>query len=64
VELKIYNLTGQEIKTLVNEYQTAGNYVVVWDGTPATGDKAPSGIYWYQIRAGKFVQVRKLVLMR
>ena len=59
VVLKIYNVLGKEIKELVNSNKGAGKYRVNFNG-----EGLASGIYYYTIRAGKFVQSRKLVLLK
>ena len=62
--LKIYNLHGQEIKTLVDEIQTPNNYVVSWDGSDNNGNQVSSGVYLYQLKAGAFSQIKKMSLIR
>ena len=64
VELSIYNLLGQRIKTLVDEFQAAGHKTVRWDGTDEEGNKIASGIYFYRIKAGDFVDSKKMILMK
>jgi len=64
VTIKIYNLLGHEVRTLVNERQSAGNYSLVWDGHDNFGQSVSSGVYVYRIAAGEFSEVRKMVLMR
>jgi hypothetical protein len=70
VTLKVYNLLGQEIATLVNGQHPAGVQEVVWDGKDNAGRVVPSGIYFYRISAlptaggREFTQVRKMVLMK
>lgn len=59
VMLKIYNITGEEVRTLVNENKPAGKYEVIFD---ASG--LPSGVYLYKISTGNFVQVKKMLLMK
>jgi hypothetical protein len=59
VSLKIYNLLGQEIKTLVSEEKPAGHFEVVFNGA-----NLPSGIYIYAIRAGSYSSVKKLMLVK
>jgi len=59
VELSIYNLLGQKVATLVNERQQAGYHQVEWDATGFA-----SGVYYYRIEAGEFVDVRKMILIR
>ncbi len=64
VKLAIYNLQGQEIKTLVDELQSAGEKSVVWDGTDNQGQVITSGIYFYRLSAGRFRETKKMILMR
>ncbi len=64
VVLKIYNLLGQEVRTLVNARQEAGFKSVVWNGLNNYGNRVASGIYIYQIKAGDFVKARKMILMK
>jgi hypothetical protein len=59
VSLKLYNTLGQEVATLVNEEQQAGYKSVVWNGTGFA-----SGMYFYRLQAGEFVDVRKLLLLK
>jgi len=64
VELTIYNQLGQEVKTLVNVRQPAGNYLVHWDGSDHKGKQVVSGVYLYRLKAGLFIQTRKMLLLR
>lgn len=64
VTLKVYNLLGQEVKTLVNQPQDAGIYRVEWDGTDDSGRQMASGVYFYRLRAGDQSQTRKMVLLK
>lgn len=64
VSLRIYNLAGQEVRTLVDEEQGPGRYGVRWDGRNGLGNPLPSGVYLYHIRAGNFSQNRKAVLIK
>ena len=59
VIIKVYNLLGQEIKTLVNAMQIAGNHQVTFN---AGG--LPSGMYLYRIQAGDFIQTKKMILLK
>jgi hypothetical protein len=59
VTLKIYDITGREIKTLVNEIKNPGSYIVSFNGT-----EFASGVYFYRIQAGDFVQVKKMILVK
>ena len=64
VILKIYNVLGQEIKMLVNEYKTAGKNIVKWDGTNNNGIKVNSGVYIYRLNAEGVSFTRKMVLVK
>ena len=64
VELKIYNPFGQEVKTLVNNFQSAGSYNAVWDGTNNKNQNVSSGFYFYRIAAGSSVNTKKMILMK
>ena len=65
VTLQIYNVVGQVVRTLmVAEPQSVGRYQVRWDGMDDRGMPVSSGIYFYQISAGKFQDVRKLMLLK
>ncbi len=61
--LKVYDVLGNEVATLVDEYKPAGSYEVEFD--PVSSLKNPaSGVYLYQLKAGKFVQTRKMILLK
>lgn len=64
VVLKIYNVAGQEVKTLVNEKQSAGPQRVVWDGSDNSGQQVASGIYLYKLDAGDQTAIRKMILLK
>ena len=59
VTLKVYNLLGQEVSTLLNENKSAGNYTVVFNGNNLT-----SGIYFYQIKSGNYTETKKMLLVK
>lgn len=62
--LKIYNMLGQEVRTLVNSVHVPGIYRVEWDGRNNTGQYVSTGMYLYRMHAGAFVQTRKLLLLK
>ena len=64
VELAIYNLLGQPVAVLVREHSAAGTFSVRWDGRDQAGRAVTSGVYLYQLRAGEYTEVRKLLLLR
>lgn len=62
--LKIYNVLGQRVKTLVDEPKKPGNYEVIWDGKDDKGKEVASGIYFYKLTVGSGQEVRKMVLLK
>jgi hypothetical protein len=64
VEIAIFNLQGQKVKTLLSGLYTAGNHQVTWDGTDNSGMKLASGVYIYQIISGHQRIVRKMNLLK
>lgn len=64
VNITVYNLLGQETKTLLNASVTAGEHQVEWDGTDDDGRTVATGIYLYRILADDFTQSRKMVLAK
>jgi hypothetical protein len=67
VTLKVYNTLGQEVATLVNEFQTAGNHSIIFDSPKANNSPfgiLSSGVYFYRLQAGRFVDVKKMVYVR
>lgn len=61
VSLGIYDLAGREIRVLVNQYQSPGEYSVIWDGKSAGGDPAADGLYIYRLLTGNSFLVRRMV---
>mgnify|MGYP000188589535 CR=1 FL=1 len=64
VTLTIYDLMGRKVTQLVSTTQEAGYQSVRWDATDSFGKPVSAGVYLYQIRAGDFVQTRKMVLLK
>jgi len=64
VTLKVYNLLGQEIRTLIDEVRPAGPGSVVWDGRDRHGREVGSGVFFYRLQAGVDVQTRKMLLLK
>jgi hypothetical protein len=64
VSIKIYNLNGQEIRTLVDNPYTPGQHLAVWNGQDDHGQQVSSGVYFIHMRAGDFVLVKKALLVR
>lgn len=71
-KLKIFDITGRHVRTLVNQHQQAGRYAVIWDGRNEQGQPVASGTFLYQLRVidpvkggtGNFVQTRRMALVR
>ena len=59
VTIKVYDLLGNEIETLVNEQKPTGSYEITWYEEQLT-----SGVYFYRLQAGSFVETKKMVLMK
>jgi len=64
VTIKIYDMLGREVKTLINQEVTAGNHKLTWKGDNNYGHKVSSGTYLYRITAGNFTEVKKMVLLK
>ena len=64
VSLRIYDAAGRLVDTLADEVQPAGRYEVVWNGSDGNGNTVASGIYFYRLVTGDFVQTKKMVLLR
>ena len=64
VQIEIINLLGQSIRSLTDRSFDAGTHTVVWDATNNSGDEVASGVYFYKIQAGNFVDTKKMTLMR
>jgi hypothetical protein len=61
--LKIYDVLGNEVATLVDEYKPAGRYEVEFN--PASSFQYPaSGVYFYQLKAGEFIQTKKMIIIK
>ena len=59
VSLKVFDVLGNEVSTLVNEKQNAGSYSVTFDGS-----NFPSGVYFYKLEAGEFAETKRMVLIK
>lgn len=64
VKIKVYNMRGQLVRTLVNKKQQAGRYSIFWDGKDFLGEDVASGIYICQMTTAGFVKAKKLTLIR
>jgi hypothetical protein len=64
VSLRVYDLLGREVATLLDGMQQPGNRTVEWDGRDNLGSPAPSGIYLYRLVTGSFATSRSMVLLK
>ncbi|MDP8220270.1 MAG: T9SS type A sorting domain-containing protein, partial [Candidatus Stygibacter frigidus] len=64
VRIDIYNVRGQMVRTLVNEYMDAGNHDIIWNGVDDHGQKLGSGVYFYNMKFGKYTSTKKMILMK
>ena len=64
VHLDIFDLTGQRIKSVVNDSQIPGSYEIMWDGTNEDGVSVSSGLYFSKLEIGESTEVRKMMLMK
>jgi flagellar hook assembly protein FlgD len=64
VKLKVYDLLGRDIKTLVNSFQNAGGHSIVWDATDNSDKPVSSGIYSYKMESNGMSFQKKMMLVR
>jgi hypothetical protein len=64
VSLTVYDMLGRLIATVVDNNQAAGDHSAVWDGSNESGQKLASGIYFYRLAAGKFAEMKRMLLVK
>lgn len=64
VKLEIFDVTGRKIKTLINEYKSAGNYKTTWNGISDIGNIVSSGVYFYRLQAGNLAETKRMILLK
>ena len=64
VELSIYNIKGEKVKTLVNSIMEKGNHLISWDGNNTNQNKVASGIYFYQLKTDNYNSIKKMILLK
>jgi len=64
VRVEVFNVLGQKVKTLANEFSKAGYKRVEWDGTDDNGSSVASGVYLYRMTAGDFSETKKMLLLK
>jgi len=63
-ELAVYNLNGQKIRILLDKTMDPGNHFVLWNGKDDNNRSVSSGIYFYKIMFGSFIQTNKIILLK
>jgi len=64
VTISIYNVMGQKVNTIVDETKSAGSHTAYWDGTDKAGKVVSTGVYFYRILAGDFVESKRMMLLK
>ncbi|MFC1552584.1 leucine-rich repeat domain-containing protein [Candidatus Latescibacterota bacterium] len=64
VSLEVFNISGQLVRTLVNEYKPSGNYKVQWDGKDNVGTSLPAGLYLYRLQSGANKDINKMMMIK
>jgi hypothetical protein len=64
VKLRVFDVSGALVRTLVDAWREPAEYSEIWDGRADDGSAMPSGVYFYQLEAEKFVDGRTMVLLR
>ncbi len=64
VAITIFNLIGQQVRTLMNDQMVAGRYHVEWNGLDNAGNAVASGVYFYELRSENFIARKKMILLR
>ena len=64
VTLRLYNLLGQDVKTLINQSMVPGRYTVEWNGNDMLNNDVASGVYFYELRGESFISRKKMLLIR
>ncbi len=64
VELKVYDINGQEVNTLINNNLNSGNHKLIWNGTDNNNNKVSSGVYFYRLNANGTTDTKKMILLK
>jgi flagellar hook assembly protein FlgD len=64
VNITVYDVAGRMVRELVDQHRMAGHWSVQWNGEDERGQRVASGLYFYRMRAGSFVETRKMVLLK
>lgn len=64
VQLEIFDIVGQKVKTLVNEYKSVGTCKLSWNGLDDSGNKVSSGVYFYRLKTGDYSKTQKMMFLK
>lgn len=64
ISIKVYDLSGQLVKTIDNEHSIPGEYEIIWDGSNNFGERVASGVYFYQLKTGSLLETKKMMLLK
>ena len=64
VKLSIYDLSGRQVRSLINESQAPGMKTIIWDARDETGNKMGAGVYIYQLKTDNYVASKKMILVK
>lgn len=64
VTISIYNVMGQKVSTIIDETKSAGSHTVYWEGTDFAGRVVSSGVYFYRLQAGDFIESKRMMLIK
>ena len=64
VTLKIYNIKGEKVKTLIDDNLSATNHTIIWNGKDESNNTVSSGIYFYKMKHGTYTSTKKIILMK
>ncbi len=64
VNLEVFNIKGQKVKTLVDKVLPAGQHSVVWNGKDENGKPVSNGVYFYKMKAGQYTSTKKMILLK
>ena len=64
VNISIYNIKGEKVKTLINKYLNKGKHLVEWNGKNQSGNKVSSGVYFYKLSNGRSEKIRKMLIIK
>ncbi len=64
VRIDVFNILGQKVKTLVSQKMDAGNHSIVWEGKDQNNHQVGSGVYFYKMKTGRYVSVKKMLLIK